>query len=119
MVQDVTGKPDLQLPTGHRAGPAQGTGKAQSGSAHPAATEAKTASVAREQLEQAAARVREAFRATDAQLEIEIEPDLDRVVIKILNGESGEVIRQIPPQEFIELAKELDGLKGLLLRERV
>lgn len=118
MVQDVTGKPDLQFPTGHVAEPAQVTETAPSGSAHAAATEAKTASVDREQLEQAAARVRDAFHTTDAQLEIKIDPELDRVVITILNGESGEVIRQIPPQTFIELAKELNGLKGLLLKER-
>jgi flagellar protein FlaG len=42
---------------------------------------------------------------------------MNKVVIKILNGESGEVIRQIPAQELVDLAKHLDDSKGLLVRE--
>ena len=74
----------------------------------------------REQVEQAAARIKEVFRATTSRLEFEIDPDLnklDKVVIKILNGESGEIIRQIPSQELLDLAKHLDAPKGLLVRE--
>ena len=71
-------------------------------------------------MEQAAARIKEALRGTTSRLEFEIDPDLDRldkVVIKILNGESGEIIRQIPSQELVNLAKHLDAPKGLLVRE--
>jgi flagellar protein FlaG len=72
----------------------------------------------REQVEQAAARVKEVLRGTTSRLEIEIDHDLDKVVIKILNGESGEIIRQIPSQELLDLAKHLEAPKGLLVRER-
>ena len=68
----------------------------------------------------AAARINEALRGTTSRLEFEIDPDLNtmnKVVIKILNGESGEVIRQIPAQELLDLAKHLDDSKGLLVRE--
>ena len=71
-----------------------------------------------EKLEQAAARVKEVLRGTTSRLEIEIDPDSNKAVIKILNGESGEVIRQIPAQELLDLAKHLDEPKGLLVRER-
>jgi flagellar protein FlaG len=50
-------------------------------------------------------------------LQIEVDPDLNRVVVKVLSGESGEVIRQIPPKEVIDLAKNLSGLKGALFGE--
>ena len=69
---------------------------------------------------QAAARIEKVLRATTSRLEFEIDPDLNtmnKVVIKILNGESGEVIRQIPAQELLDLAKHLDDSKGLLVRE--
>jgi flagellar protein FlaG len=72
----------------------------------------------KEQVEQAAARVKDLLRGTTSHLEIEIDPDLHKVVIKILNGESGEIIRQIPTQEILDLAKNLDEPKGLLVRER-
>jgi flagellar protein FlaG len=72
----------------------------------------------KEQVEQAAARVKEVLRGTTSRLEIDIDPDLHKAVIKILNGESGETIRQIPAQELLDLAKYLDEPKGLLVRER-
>jgi flagellar protein FlaG len=72
----------------------------------------------REQVEQAAARVKDVFRGTTSRLEIEIDPDLHKAVIKVFNGESGEIIRQIPSQELLDLAKYLDDPKGLLIRER-
>ena len=72
----------------------------------------------REKVEQAAARVKEVLRGTTSRLEIEIDHDLDKVVIKIINGESGEIIRQIPSQELLDLAKHLEAPKGLLARER-
>lgn len=72
----------------------------------------------REQVEQAAARVADVLRGTTSRLQIEIDPDLHKAVIKILNGESGEIIRQIPAQELLDLAKHLDEPKGLLVRER-
>jgi len=72
----------------------------------------------KEQVAQAAARVTEVLRGTTSRLQIDIDPDLDKVVIKILNGESGEIIRQIPAQELLDLAKHLEAPKGLLVRER-
>ena len=69
-------------------------------------------------MEQAAARVKEVLRGTTSRLEIEIDHDLHKAVIKIFNGESGEIIRQIPTQELLDLAKYLDEPKGLLIRER-
>ena len=71
-----------------------------------------------EKLEQAAARVKEVLRGTTSRLEIEIDSESHKAVIKILNGESGEIIRQIPAQELLDLAKHLDEPKGLLVQER-
>ena len=71
-----------------------------------------------EQVEQAAARVTDVLRGTTSRLQIDIDPDLHQAVIKILNGESGEIIRQIPAKELLELAKYLDEPKGVLVSER-
>jgi flagellar protein FlaG len=72
----------------------------------------------REQVEQAAARVKEVLRGSTSRLEIEIDHDLHKAIIKVFNGESGEIIRQIPSQELLDLAKYFDESKGLLIRER-
>jgi flagellar protein FlaG len=39
--------------------------------------------------------------------------------VKIVEQESGEVIRQIPPEELLELEKYLSSPKGLLVQEQV
>jgi flagellar protein FlaG len=72
----------------------------------------------KEQVEQAAARVKEVLRGSTSRLEIEIDSNLHKVVVKIVNGESGEIIRQIPAQELLDLAKHLDDPKGFLVQER-
>jgi flagellar protein FlaG len=72
----------------------------------------------KEDVEQAAARIKEALRGSTSHLEIEIDHDLHKAVVKVFNGESGEIIRQIPAQELLDLAKHLDSSKGLLVRER-
>ena len=68
-------------------------------------------------LEKAVARVREVFQMVEPRLRFEIDPDLHRVIVKIMNGESGEVIRQIPPQEVLDLAKSFQASSGLLLKQ--
>jgi flagellar protein FlaG len=73
---------------------------------------------AREDVEQAAIRIKEVLRGTTSRLEIEIDHDLHKAVIKVFSVESGEIIRQIPSQELLDLAKHLDEVKGLLVHER-
>ena len=36
-------------------------------------------------------------------------------VIKIIDAESGEVVRQIPPEELVKITKTLRDLKGLFI----
>lgn len=75
--------------------------------------------VNKKELEQAVTRVREVFQKADSRVEFSIDPDLDRVIVKIMDGHSGTVIRQIPQQEVLELAKSLETPTGLLLHHKV
>ncbi len=70
-------------------------------------------------LGQALSRVREVFQKADSRLEFTVDPDLDRVVVKVMDGDSGTIIRQIPQQEVIDLAKRLETPTGLLLHHKV
>jgi flagellar protein FlaG len=120
MVQNIRPPQDPYVAQHHSGGDAKSVrekdGNVEGGHRTPAPVPPPT----RDQVEQAAARIKEALRGTTSRLEFEIDPDLDRldkVVIKILNGESGEIIRQIPSQELVNVAKHLDAPKGLLVRE--
>ncbi len=42
----------------------------------------------------------------------ENDTELGELVVKVVNPETDEVIRQIPPQELLELAQKLNDLRG-------
>ncbi|OMH40452.1 flagellar protein FlaG [Desulfurobacterium indicum] len=57
----------------------------------------------------------------NTQLKIEIEKigDGEEIpVIKVINTKTDEVIRQIPPEYMLKIAKYIDEITGLLLREK-
>ncbi len=119
MITNVTSKVDL---------PAAANNKSQAGvppRTKPAAEHTQGADFVfasptdRVALEQAVSKVKEVLQNSGSQLQIEVDPDLERVIVKILNGDSGEVIRQIPPKEVIDLAKNLSESKGVLFEEHV
>lgn len=49
-----------------------------------------------------------------------VDKDLGRVVVRVINPETRELVRQIPPQELLDLAHQLDSMdtpSGLLADE--
>ena len=69
-------------------------------------------------IDRAVAKVSEVLDTTDPRLKIEIDDETKRVVVKIVQEDSGEVIRQIPPEELLKLEKYLASGKGMLLKEQ-
>lgn len=123
MVHQVSNHKDLPAAATHasQSGPQHAVDKkaeAQRPEPETSTTEVK-GEVKGKDLEQALSRVREVFQKADSRLEFTVDPDLDRVVVKVMDGESGTVIRQIPQQEVIDLAKRLETPTGLLLHHKV
>jgi flagellar protein FlaG len=52
------------------------------------------------------------------ELRIEFESDLHRIVVKVLDKESGEVLRQIPMPESLAIAKHIRAQLGRMAREQ-
>ncbi len=75
-------------------------------------------SVDRATIDRAATKVNEVLSLTDPRLKIHVDDETERVVVKVVEQKSGEVIRQIPPEELLELEKYLSNPKGLLLQEQ-
>ncbi|HHV02228.1 MAG TPA: flagellar protein FlaG [Defluviitoga tunisiensis] len=48
----------------------------------------------------------------------EIDRDLDILIIKIIERETERIIRQIPPEVSLKLARALNELEGILFDER-
>ena len=82
------------------------------------------AAVDRMQLDKAAAAVNDALKSAGTQVKLQLDQESEQVVVKVVK-ESGEVIRQFPPKEVLELAKylaqegKLPADKGVLLEGRI
>lgn len=74
--------------------------------------------ISQEQVQAAANSVREYIQPFNGKLEFSVNKDIHRVVVKVVDSESGEVIRQIPSEEMIAIAKALDSIKGLLFNQK-
>lgn len=49
-------------------------------------------------------------------VEFELSEHSGRTIIRLVDRESGEVIREIPPEELITLSERLEQIRGLLIR---
>lgn len=62
---------------------------------------------------------REISQQATSTLEFSIDAESDKVVVKIIDSTTRELVRQIPMAEMLALAKALGRLKGLLLNTKV
>ena len=61
-----------------------------------------------------AQQAREKLKSAGVNIQFEINKDLNRVVIKVLDPISGEVVRKIPPETFMRTAGYLNSIKDKL-----
>lgn len=54
-----------------------------------------------------------------SELRFEIDRDINMIIVKIKDKDTGEIIRQIPPEVVVKLAKAIEEFLGLILDERV
>jgi flagellar protein FlaG len=56
------------------------------------------------------------MRSIKSELDFSIDEGTGKTVVRVVDRESGTVIRQMPSKELLEIAKMLDRLQGLLVR---
>lgn len=76
-------------------------------------------SARREELDRALDDVRKAVEPVARNLLFSIDDDSGRMIVKVVDNATKEVIRQIPSEEILSIAKALDRLKGLLIKQEV
>lgn len=50
-------------------------------------------------------------------LSFSVDTDTDETVVKVMNTETQEVIRQFPSEEALKLTKHIDGMMGLIFND--
>jgi len=67
-----------------------------------------------EEVRQAAADVQSRINLVNSSLNLVVDDRSDTVVVKIIDNETGEVIRQIPSEEILAIRERIDNLVGVL-----
>lgn len=73
----------------------------------------------RERVAEAIKRIQEFVDETQRGLQFSIDEDTGRTVVKVIARHSGEVIRQLPSEEALELAKRLQDAGSILFSKQV
>jgi len=69
-------------------------------------------------LGEAVAKMQDYAQSVRRNLDFQLDDSSGRVVVQVINSDSGEVIRQIPSEEALELASRLDEARSILLQEK-
>lgn len=72
--------------------------------------------VSREQVESAVSTIQEFVQSVRRNVNFSVEDSSGRVVVKVTDASSGDVIRQIPSEEALQLAESLDEVRSLLFK---
>ncbi len=70
------------------------------------------------QVQQALDEVRDAISPVAQNLQFSIDDDTGKTLIKVVDASTDEVIRQIPSEEIVAIAKALDKLQGVLIKQQ-
>lgn len=71
----------------------------------------------KEDLQQALSSINDVLKDRAPGLEFTFDEDDARLVVKVVDRDTNEVIRQMPSREALEIAKALDKLQSLLARQ--
>lgn len=76
------------------------------------------AATAQSQLGQALQSINKTLQALSQNLEFTVDADSNRTIVKVMDTQTQEIIRQMPTAEALEISKALDKLQGLLLKQK-
>lgn len=85
-----------------------------------AAAEPKSAAPTPAQLQGAVDNINRAMRQSNANVEFSIDQDTKRTVVKVVESGTGQVIRQFPSEDILNIAHAIDQMqqRGLLLKQK-
>ena len=111
----VKDSPWTQLLAGRAAGAGAGAGAGASAAASAAASEGAVDEATPVQVERAVHEVNAALVLREVGLQFEVDKDTDKLIVKVVDRASGEVIRQIPNEEVVRIARLMSEGNGLLV----
>jgi flagellar protein FlaG len=71
-----------------------------------------------EDFEETLAGAKKAVEEAGAKLEFSIDQDSGKTIVKVMDSATNEVIRQIPSEELVTLAKNMTKMEGMLISQK-
>jgi len=71
-----------------------------------------------EDLEKAVEKANQSFKPHNRRLEFESHDRRDRIMVKVVDTATDEVIREIPPEKIIDMVADMLEMAGILIDER-
>ncbi len=81
----------------------------------PLRTEIAAATVSEGQIREAARQINAALRYLAIELRYGMDEATRKLVVRMVDSATGEILRQIPPEEILAIVRGLDRMQGLLL----
>lgn len=72
----------------------------------------------RDTLNHAVQAVSDFIQPINSSLQFSVDEDSGKTVVKVIDTDTQKVLHQIPSKEMLELAKALDTMKGLLIKQK-
>ena len=66
-------------------------------------------------VKEAVAAANEAVKSIKSEIDFRIDEDSGKTIVRVIDKQTGTLIRQMPSKEMLEIAKALDRLQGLLV----
>ena len=83
----------------------------------PSASATSPVTPARVRVETAVQAANAALAVRDASLQFEVDPDTQKLVVRLIDTQDRQVLRQVPSEEMLAIARSIDRMELALLRK--
>jgi flagellar protein FlaG len=85
----------------------------------PELQESQVSKIAPDQIQEVVIRLQSTLQNIQPRIELSVDKELKQVIFRILDKESGELIRQIPSEQVLELDRFFADQSGLFVEEEI
>jgi uncharacterized FlaG/YvyC family protein len=75
--------------------------------------------ISREAIEKALVKANELAKSLSRTLSFSYDDRIEKVIVKVMEGDGDKMVRQIPPEEMIRLSVRMDEIMGMLIDQNV
>jgi flagellar protein FlaG len=70
-------------------------------------------------IEKALVKVNNLAKSLSRKLQFSYDDRIEKIIVRVMEGDSEKVIRQIPPEEMIRLSIKMDEMMGMLINQSI